>query len=253
MMITEEQIYMALCLTSVVVCMTDAVLLLCMRRFLREMDRRLYRPERYISARYTLGVAFLIMAVMTAGLLFRGLAAPSEKFFSIGNLVISSSQALLFTIATLALLNSRLVRRNVILWNCLPIALFVVVHFIFIEHDEIGRGICYCFFTFYVVQLIIYTVVFAFERKEYIHKLKVNCTAEEFGKCRNNGVTWIFVSALLVGILALASYFFTQYWQLSVFVFTYTVFYTAVTTVYFLKYAGKSAEIESITADDRDF
>lgn len=41
MMITEEQIYMALCLTSVVVCMTDAVLLLCMRRFLREMDRRL--------------------------------------------------------------------------------------------------------------------------------------------------------------------------------------------------------------------
>lgn len=250
-MITEEQIYMALCLTSVVVCMTDAVLLLRMRGFLREMDRKLYRPERYISARYALGVAFLIMAVMTAGLLFRGLAAPSEKFFSIGNLVISSSQALLFTIATLALLNSRLVRRNVILWNCLPIALFVVVHFIFIEHDEIGRGICYCFFTFYVVQLIIYTVVFAFERKEYIHKLKVNCSAEEFGKCRNNGVTWIFVSALLVGILALASYFFTQYWQLSVFVFTYTVFYTAV-TVYFLKYAGKSAEIESITADDED-
>lgn len=252
MMITEEQIYMALCLTSVVVCMTDAVLLLRMRGFLREMDRKLYRPERYISARYALGVAFLIMAVMTAGLLFRGLAAPSEKFFSIGNLVISSSQALLFTIATLALLNSRLVRRNVILWSCLPIALFVVVHFIFIEHDEIGRGICYCFFTFYVVQLILYTVVFAFERKEYIHKLKVNCTADEFGKCRNNGVTWIFVSALLVGILALASYFFTQYWQLSVFVFTYTVFYTAV-TVYFLKYAGKSAEIESITADDRDF
>lgn len=252
MMMTEEQIYMALCVASVVVCMTDAVLLLRMRGFLREMDRKLYRPERYISARYALGVAFLIMAVMTAGLLFRGLAAPSEKFFSIGNLVISSSQALLFTIATLALLNSRLVRRNVILWSCLPIALFVVVHFIFIEHDEIGRGICYCFFTFYVVQLILYTVVFAFERKEYIHKLKVNCTAEEFGKCRNNGVTWIFVSALLVGILALASYFFTQYWQLSVFVFTYTVFYTAV-TVYFLKYAGKSAEIESITADDRDF
>lgn len=251
-MMTEEQIYMALCVASVVVCMTDAVLLLRMRGFLREMDRKLYRPERYISARYALGVAFLIMAVMTAGLLFRGLAAPSEKFFSIGNLVISSSQALLFTIATLALLNSRLVRRNVILWSCLPIALFVVVHFIFIEHDEIGRGICYCFFTFYVVQLILYTVVFAFERKEYIHKLKVNCTAEEFGKCRNNGVTWIFVSALLVGILALASYFFTQYWQLSIFVFTYTVFYTAV-TVYFLKYAGKSAEIESITADDRDF
>ncbi len=252
MMMTEEQIYMALCVASVVVCMTDAVLLLRMRGFLREMDRKLYRPERYISARYALGVAFLIMAVMTAGLLFRGLAAPSEKFFSIGNLVISSSQALLFTIATLALLNSRLVRRNVILWSCLPIALFVVVHFIFIEHDEIGRGICYCFFTFYVVQLIIYTVVFAFERKEYIHKLIVNCTAEEFGKCRNNGVTWIFVSALLVGILALASYFFTEYWQLSLFILTYTVFYTAV-TVYFLKYAGKSAEIESITADDRDF
>ena len=83
-------------------------------------------------------------------------------------------------------------------------------------------------------------------------KLKVNCTAEEFKKCRNNGVTWIFVSALLVGILALASYFFTEYWQLSTFVFTYTVFYTVV-TIYFLKYAVRSAEIEDITADDRDF
>lgn len=245
MMITEEQIYMALCLTSVVVCMTDAVLLLCMCRFLREMNRKLYRPERYISARITLGLAFLIIALMTAGLLFKGVAEPTEKFFSIGNLVISSSQALLFTIATLALLNSRLVRR-------IPILLFVAVYFIFIEHDAVGRGICYCFFTFYVVQLILYTVVFAFERKEYIHKLKVNCTTEEFGKCRNNGVTWIFVSALLVGIFALASYFFTEYWQLSVFVFTYTVFYTAV-TVYFLKYAGRSAEIEDITAEDKDF
>ena len=252
MMITEEQIYMALCLTSVVVCMTDAVLLLCMRRFLREMDRRLYRPERYISARIALGIAFLIMAVMTTGLLFRGLAGPTEKFFSIGNLVISSSQALLFTIASLALLNPRLIRRDVILLNSLPIALFVVAYFIFIEHERVGRGICYCFFTFYVVQLIFYTAVFAFERREYIHKLKVSCTVEEFRQCRNNGVTWIFVSALLVGILALISYFFTQYWQLSLFVFVYTVFYTAV-TVYFLKYAGKSAEIESITADDRDF
>lgn len=192
------------------------------------------------------------MAVMTTGLLFRGLAGPTEKFFSIGNLVISSSQALLFTIASLALLNSRLIRRDVILLNCLPIALFVVAYFIFIEHERVGRGICYCFFTFYVVQLLFYTAVFAFERREYIHKLKVSCTVEEFGQCRNNGVTWIFVSALLVGILALISYFFTQYWQLSLFVFVYTVFYTAV-TVYFLKYAGKSAEIESITADDRDF
>lgn len=127
-----------------------------------------------------------------------------------------------------------------------------MAYFIFIEHERVGRGICYCFFTFYVVQLLFYTAVFAFERREYIHKLKVSCTVEEFGQCRNNGVTWIFVSALLVGILALISYFFTQYWQLSLFVFVYTVFYTAV-TVYFLKYAGKSAEIESITADDRDF
>lgn len=187
MMITEEQIYMALCLTSVVVCMTDAVLLLCMRRFLREMDRRLYRPERYISARITLGLAFLIIALMTAGLLFKGVAEPTEKFFSIGNLVISSSQALLFTIATLALLNSRLVRRIPILLNVIPILLFVAVYFIFIEHDAVGRGICYCFFTFYVVQLILYTVVFAFERKEYIHKLKVNCTAEEFGSAGTMG------------------------------------------------------------------
>ncbi len=243
---------MALCLTSVVVSMTDAVLLLSMRRFLREMDRRLYRPERYISARITLSDRVPHHRLDDCRTAVQGRCRTDpEKFFSIGNLVISSSQALLFTIATLALLNSRLVRRIPILLNVIPILLFVAVYFI-LSDDAVGRGICYCFFTFYVVQLILYTVVFAFERKEYIHKLKVNCTADEFGKCRNNGVTWIFVSALLVGILALASYFFTQYWQLSVFVFTYTVFYTAV-TVYFLKYAGKSAEIESITADDRDF
>ncbi len=249
---TEGQIYIALCVTSVVVCMTDAFLLLCMRRFLKEMERRLYRPERYISARITLGLAFLIIALMTGGVLFKGVAGPAEKFFSIGSLVISSSQALLFTIATLALLNSRFVRGIPILLNVIPILLFAAAYLIFIEHEVVCRVMSYCFFTFYVVQLILYTVVFARERNEYIHKLKVNCTAEEFEKCRNGGVTWIFVSALLVGILALASYFFTEYWQRSLFVFIYTVFYTVV-TVYFLRYAGKSSEIEDITAEDRDF
>lgn len=253
-MMTEEQIYLVLCMISVVVCLLDSILLLDMRRFNRENAGHLYRPVRYISARMALGLAFLIIALMTAGLLSKtsGVGHPPQKFFSIGNLVISSSQALLFTLATLALFNSRLVNMTLLAGNIAPILLFVATYFIFIEHPDVGRKICYCFFTFYIVQLIIYTVVFVVERKKYIDTLRKNCTEKEFLQCRNRGATMIFIAALAVGLLALASYFFTQYWQLSIFVLSYTVFYTVV-TVYFLAYARRSSEIESITAQDSDF
>lgn len=253
-MMTEGQIYLVICIVSVIVCMVDSILLLDIRRFHKENVRNLYKPVRYISARIALGLAFLIIALMTAGLLFKatGVGQPSEKFFSIGNLVISSSQALLFTIATLALFNSKLVNMTLVIANFIPILLFVLVYFIFIEHAAIGRNVCYCFFTFYIVQLVIYTIVFVVERKKYIDTLRINCTEKEFLQCRNSGVTMIFIAALAVGLLALASYFFTQYWQLSLFVLSYTVFYTVV-TVYFLSYARRSSEIESITAQDRDF
>lgn len=232
--------------------MVDAVLLLNMRRFIKEMDRRLFRPERYICARIALGLAFLIMSLMTAGLLFKGNVAPAGKFFSIVNLTLSSSQALLFTIASLALLNSRLVRWGMLALNAAPIFMFLLVYLIFIEHPEVKIAVCYCFFTFYVVQLIAYSIGFSLERKWYTRLLRKSCTSEEFKIYRNNSVTLLFYSALAVGILALCSYFFKEYWQLSLFVIIYTVFYTIV-TVYFLAYAGKSSEIENITADDKEF
>ncbi len=232
--------------------MVDAVLLLNMRRFIKEMDRRLFRPERYIRARIALGLAFLIISLMTAGLLFKGNAAPTGKFFSIVNLTISSSQALLFTIASLSLLNSRLVSWGMFTLNLIPISIFVLIYLIFIEHPEIKMTVCHCYFIFYVVQLTVYTIGFSLERKRYVKLLRKICTPEEFRIYSNDSVTLLFVSALVVGILALCSYFFKEYWQLSLFVIIYTVFYTVV-TVYFLAYAGKSSEIENLTADDNEF
>lgn len=249
---TEQQTYNIICIASSLVCMVDAVLLLNMRRFIKEMDRRLFRPERYISARIALGLAFLIMSLMTAGLLFKGNVAPTGKFFSIVNLTLSSSQALLFTIASLSLLNSRLVSWGMLALNLIPIAIFVLIYLIFIEHPGVKMTVCLCYFTFYVVQLIVYTIAFSLERKWYVKLLRKICTPEEFRIYSNDSVTLLFGSALVVGILALCSYFFREYWQLSLFVITYTVFYTVV-TVYFLAYAGKSAEIENITADDKEF
>ena len=253
-MMTEEQTYLVICIVSIVACLMDSILLLDMHRFNKEISDRLYKPVRYISARIALGLAFLIIALMTAGLLFKGTGGgqPPQKFFSIGNLVISSSQALLFTIASLSLFNSKLVRKSLVAVHFAPIMLFVLIYFIFIEHPEVGNVVCYCFFTFYVVQLVVYTIAFFFERKKYINTLRINCTPQEYAQCRNRGVTVIFIAAVLVGVAALASYFFTQYWQLSLFVLSYTLFYSAV-TVYFLDYAKKSLEIESITADDREF
>ena len=92
-MMTEEQTYLVICIVSIVACLMDSILLLDMHRFNKEISDRLYKPVRYISARIALGLAFLIIALMTAGLLFKGTGGgqPPQKFFSIGNLVISSS------------------------------------------------------------------------------------------------------------------------------------------------------------------
>ena len=248
----EQTTYWATALTSSILCIVSGALLIFLHPRRRTTKAKIY-PERYITARRMLGIAYCVIGALTLLQLATGSganAAPKQSdFLPISGLVISTSQALLFTAALLALYNSRLVSRKIVMYNLIPIAWFVGMYVLFIRFPEMTLAIKKLFFCFYIVQLIGYSVVFFVERDKYLEHLDQyfddwGCRAH-----RRNGVTALFLCSLGVGLAAMASYYFTELWHLTAFIAAYTVYYIAV-AVYFLRYRRHSEEIATVTTPE---
>ena len=96
---------------------------LCLVRFCKYIDiKSPFRHSRYIAARRALGIAYMIIGAFSLILLFtvdvRDKA--TENFFPLIGLIISISQIILFTVAVLALFNSRLLNRTLVTTNVAP-------------------------------------------------------------------------------------------------------------------------------------
>lgn len=246
----EQTVYLAVNIASVLLCVALGVLLVDMRSYRRSIRRVPVYPQRYIAARRALGIAYLLLGGLTALKLTLVLPEKQGEFLPVGALVISSSQALLFTAALLSLYNSPLVRRDAVWWNVIPIVAFPLLHLIFSRAATEQMVIRYLFFAYYILQLIVYTVFFFRERHRYLD------TIEEYfdiGKSyrfySKRGVTLLFLCSLTIGVAALASYFFTELWQITAFISTYTIYYAWV-ACYFLDYAVDSQKIQHVTTPE---
>jgi hypothetical protein len=203
-----------------------------------------------------LGTACLIIGAITLFQLATGAAVgdmavahKQSEFLPVSGLIISTSQALLFTAALLSLYNSRLLNGDVILWNILPIALFALIYAMCREEPEVAIIVKKVFFGFYITQLIGYTVAFFNERDRYLCHLEDWFDDWGLREYRRNGIVALFVCSLVVGVAALASYFFTELWHLTVFIAACTAYYAAV-AIYFLKYRRHSEEIFHVTTPE---
>ncbi len=249
----EQMLYLAMCLTSAILCIIFGMMMILMFIGRHRLDRRSpFYPARYVMARRLLGAALLVIGTITLFQLLTGDtgAAPKQsEFLPISGLVISTSQAALFTAALLALYNSQLVTGGNILWNIIPIVWFVLIYAIVRGVPEFARGMKWTLLGYYILQLIGYTIVFFFERRKYLRHLENYF--DDWGYCeyRRNGVTVLFLCSLAVGVAALASYFFTQLWHLTVFIAAYTAYYFAV-MIYFLNYQRHSHTIVDVTTID---
>ena len=222
-------------------------------RFCKYIDMKSpFRPTRYIAARRALGVAYIIIGVFSFILLFTVDVRDNdpESFFPLIGLIISISQIILFTVAVLALFNSRLLNRTMMMANVAPIFLLLVLYAAFIGHEQIQYSIRYSLFIYYLLQLVVYTFAFIVERSKYLVIIEDYFDQGQlFEKYSCKGIAILYFCAVGIGFWALASYFFTTLMQETVFIFCYTIFYCVVAWYYF-DYSKISRRIQDVTTPE---
>ena len=247
-----EMIHRAVGIGSSLICLVLG-LKLCLVRFCKYIDMKSpFRHSRYIAARRALGIAYIIIGAFSLILLYtvdvRDKA--TEDFFPLIGLVISISQIILFTVAVLALFNSRLLNRTIVAANIAPIVLLLLLYAIFTGHDRIQFSIRFTLFIYYLLQLVVYTFVFIVERKKYL--LIIEDYFDEgklYEKYSCKGISVLYFCAIGIGFWALASYFFTTLQQEATFIFCYTIFY-GVVAWYYLDYSKISRRIQDVTTPE---
>ena len=247
-----EQIHFIVGSASALICLILGIVLMIVRSS-RKLDRKgVNRPVRYIAARRALGWAYVIIGIFSAVLLVTVDVSEQETidFFPLVGLIISISQISLFTVAVLALFNSKLLNRQVVTINLLPLAVLLVLYFLVSGSDTAQLTIRQLLFVFYLFQLIVYTIAFVIERRKYLQIVEdyfdVGKLYDQYS-CK--GITILYFAAIVVGIWALFSYFFTSLEQETLFIFCYTIYYVVV-ALYYLDYSKISGRIQDITTPE---
>ena len=247
-----EQIHMIVGSASSFICLVLGIVLL-MVRFNKNLGRKgLSRPTRYIAARIALGWAYVIIGIFSAVLLFTVDVSEQEKvdFFPLAGLIISISQISLFTVAVLAVFNSKLLNRQVISINLLPIFVLMILYFVLSGQEAHQLHVRQMLFVFYMLQLVVYTMAFIIERRKYLLIVEDYFDLGKlYDKYSCKGVTVLYFAAIVVGIWALVSYFFTSLEQETLFIFCYTIYYVVVAW-YYLDYSKISRRIHDITTPE---
>ena len=239
--------------TSSIICLILGFKLLLVR-FSKYIDMKSpFRHSRYIAARRALGAAYIIIGVFSFVLVYTVDVSNMDPydFFPLSGLVISISQIILFTVAVLALFNSKLLNKTMVIATVAPIVLLLVLYVIFLGHDRVLFTIRFALFIYYLMQLVVYTFVFIQERHKYL--LIIEDYFDEgrlYDKYRCKGIPILYFSAIVIGFWALASYFFTTQLQETTFIFFYTIFYIVVAW-YYLDYSKISSRIQDVTTPEQ--
>ena len=250
----QEIIYHLTCIASSIICMLLAFLLLDIRSYWK-MVREKYPqmiPRKYITARISLGIAYVLLGAITAMQILLEMPDETETFIPMPGLLIASSQALLFTMAILAFVNSRISNYRMILANILPFGCLLLLYIFAEDHPGLQKEIRIIWLVLYFIQLIVLSVCFYKAMKEYLHKVRSHIGKSRLcRKYEQRGLIPLFIGTMFIGIYALVSFFFTERWMLSAFIFIYTVYYIAV-GIYTLRYAEKGPLIADLSLSDEE-
>ena len=244
-----ELIHRVVGIGSSIICLILGVKLFFVR-FCQYIDMKSpYRPSRYIYARKALGVAYIIIGIFSFIQLYTVDVRDqnTEDFFPLVGLIISISQIVLFTVAVLALFNSRLLNRTIVVANVAPIVLLLLLYISFNGHEQVQYSIRFTLFIYYLLQLVTYTFAFIIERKKYLLIIEDYFdTGKLYDKYSCKGIAVLYFCAVGIGFWALASYFFTTLLQETTFIFWYTIYYCVVAW-YYLDYSKISIRLQDVT------
>ena len=132
-----------------------------------------------------------------------------------------------------------------------PIFLLLAAYAVFLDHEQILFGIRFALFIYYLLQLVVYTLVFILERKKYLLIIEDYFDKGKlFEKYSCKGIAILYFCAIGIGFWALASYFFTTLEQETTFIFFYTLYYIVVAW-YYLDYSKISSRIQDVTTPEQ--
>lgn len=245
----EDMVYHYVCISSGIICVLLAFFLLDVRSYKKKAKQicPVLLPIRYINARISLGIAYVVLGTLTALQVLLDMPNETNTFLPVSGLVIASSQALLFTMAILCFYNSPLANYKMIWGNLIPLIMLFILHEICWESAEYQQDIRIMWLFVYGIQLIEFSITFFYARKKYETALLTNLGKSSISaRYAQKELLPLFIGTLLIGVYALASFFFTDKWSLSVFIVIYTLYYTAV-GIYALLYAEKGQQIMDIS------
>ncbi len=182
---------------------------------------------------------------------------PEVRLLEPLELIISSSQAILFAFTLITLFNPSFVTSRLIFRHLLPVLLFIVLLLFFTyiwgnpaldtlnslyDHTTHPTIILRISFTlFYIFQLFYFTKLFFGEEKKYEQQLD-NFFADNY-RLYLKWVRYCFYAALLVGIIALSSFFFYSSVWVTTSAGIYAFFYVGF-GLFYIQYPNTFIEIE---------
>ncbi|MFA6403038.1 MAG: AraC family transcriptional regulator [Salinivirgaceae bacterium] len=182
--------------------------------------------------------SYFLLALLTLAVLIFKLPDNARELFTFTSISISAFQAFLFTNALITLLNPKFVTAKYLLVQLIPfvilITLFIVFNNIFgdpvvTQFNELAMYLnnptlllLLLFYALYVVQLVVYTSLYFIQEKKYRNRAKDFFSDDVWLKL--TWVRWAFLSALVVGIISMVSYFFAQKYDW-IFNLLYATFY----------------------------
>ena len=250
----QDIVYHYVCLTSGVICVLLAFFLLDIRSYRKKIKKScpVLLPKRYIFSRISLGLAFVVLGTLTALQVLLDMPNETDTFLPLPGLVIASSQALLFTMAILSFYNSPLANYKMIWGNIIPLLMLMILHEVSDGSPVCQREIRILWLIIYGVQLIEFTLTFLIARHNYEKALYKNLGHSSVTiKYAQKELVPLFIGTLFIGLYALASFFFTEKWSLSLFIFIYTIYYVLV-GLYTLFYAAKGQSIMDLSDIDEE-
>lgn len=250
----QDVIYHYVCLTSGLICVLLAYFLLDIRSYKRKVKRfcPVLLPKRYLCARISLGIAYVILGVLTALQVLLEMPNETNTFLPLPGLVIASSQALLFTMSILSFYNSPLANYQMVWGNVIPLLLLFILHESCSGNASCQLEIRVMWLIVYCIQLMEFSLTFFHARRTYEAALIKNLGFTSItARYAQKELLPLFIGTLVIGLYALASFFFTDKLSLSIFIFIYTLYYMAV-GIYALRYAEKGQSIMDLSDIDEE-
>ena len=206
----------------------------------------------YRKARYMMAAAYLFFAGMSiAEFLFADLAVPEVPLLQAITLIIAVSQAILFTLALLALLEVRFPGWRYVFGKIAPALLIIIAVFtIYTFCSEVCFGVAFfAFCGLYALLLAYYTQLFMAVYRRFRFRMDNYFSDRQAEQMR--WVAFSFFAALAVGVMALLSAVFMSALAAILFAVVFNSFYLWF-AIRFINYAHKFRVIEHVLDNEQD-